>query len=112
MAMAVKALVPTGYMVGADAGVLTVKICDGIDHGVTAIAIPLKSSKTGDKAGHDQQACPFSALGHAGQTGADPIQLALALAFIVLLGLAPLRAAPTLAPQHLRPPLRAPPVLI
>jgi len=99
-------------MVSADAGVLTVKICDGIDHGVTAIAIQPKSSKAADKAGHDQQTCPFSALGHQGQAAADPIQLALALAFIVLFGLAPLRVAPAVAPQRLRPPLRAPPALI
>lgn len=112
LAMAVKALVPTGFMLGAEAGALTIKVCDGIDHGAATIAIPVKAPKGADKAGHDQQACPFSALGHAGQAGADPIQIALALAFILLLGLAPPRTPTRIAAPRLRPPLRAPPALI
>jgi hypothetical protein len=117
LALAMKALVPAGYMVGGDVRTLTVRICDGIDHGASAaIAIPMKPGAAGhgagDKAGHDQQACPFSALGHVGQAGADPIQLALALAFIVLLGFAAPHFAPVAAPSRLRPPLRAPPALI
>ena len=112
LAMAVKALVPMGFMLGADGGALIIRVCDGINHGPAAIAIPVKAPKGADKAGHDQQACPFSALGHAGQAGADPIQIALALAFILLLGLAPPRAPTHLCAPRLRPPLRAPPVLV
>jgi hypothetical protein len=113
LALAMKALVPAGYMIGGDAKVLTVRVCDGYaDSGAGhAIVIVAKGATHSDagKALHDQQACPFSALALAHMRGADPIQLALALALIVLLGLAvPILASPRPS-TRLRPPLRAPP---
>ncbi|WP_420381550.1 DUF2946 family protein [Novosphingobium sp.] len=110
LALAMKALVPAGYMIGGDAKVLTVRVCDGYGDN-HAIAIVTKGATHSDagKALHDQQACPFSALALAHMRGADPIQLALALAFSVLLGIiAPVAVTPR-AFARLRPPLRAPP---
>ncbi|KUR78896.1 hypothetical protein AQZ50_07100 [Novosphingobium sp. Fuku2-ISO-50] len=120
LALAMKALVPAGYMIGGEAHVLTVRICDGYadsePHFGQAVVLVAKGQvgKQGDagKSLHDQQACPFSALGHAGLAGADPIQLALALAFILVLGVAG-PAFPAPRPfSRLRPPLRAPPALV
>ncbi len=118
LALAMKALVPAGYMIGGDAKVLTIKVCDGYADSGTGhdIAIVAKGGAHSDaghddagRALHDHQACPFSALTLAHIGGADPIQLALALAFIVLLGvIAPVRATPRPS-ARLRPPLRAPP---
>jgi len=115
-ALAMKALVPAGYMIGGDAKVLTVRVCDGYadsDSG-HAIVIVAKGGTHSDagKALHDQQACPFSVLALAHLGGADPIQLALALAFIIVLGLAPLPAASPRPLARLRPPLRAPPARV
>ncbi len=115
LALVMKVLIPAGTMLGGDARAVTVQICDGYaaaahDAG-KAVVLAVKGHGDTGKAHHDQQACPYSALGHAGLTGADPVLLAAALAFILLLGL----AAPTfLAPRplfRLRPPLRAPPAL-
>jgi hypothetical protein len=109
LGMAMKAVIPTGYMVGGDARTLTVRICDGYADASQAVAIAVKGHGDAGKTAHDQQACPFSGLGHAGLTGADPVLLAAALAFILLLGItAPVVPGPRPV-SRLRPPLRAPP---
>jgi hypothetical protein len=115
MALAMKALVPTGYMIGTDSRVLSIRICD--DAQVTAalhakdIAIPMKGEPAGKHAKGDG-ACPYSALSFASLGGADPIQLALALLFILAAGFTPLMLPARRRAAHLRPPLRGPPTLI
>ena len=116
LALAMKALVPAGYMIGADAKALTVRVCDGYadsgsSHAIVIVAKDAAHSDAG-KSLHNQQACPFSLLALGQLDRADPILLALALAFIILLGMAP---PPGVTPRplaRLRPPLRAPPVLV
>jgi hypothetical protein len=114
LALAVKALVPAGYMIAATSErFLTVTIC--ADASGTPkqmrIAIPDKNEASGDhsEAADKAQPCAFSGLGHAALGGADPLLLAAALAFILLVGLAPLRALPARDIPFLRPPLRGPP---
>lgn len=116
LSLAVKALVPAGYMISfAGERFLTVTIC--ADASGTPkqmrIAIPDKNEKGGDhsEAADKSQPCAFSGLGHAALGGADPLLLAAALAFILLVGLAPLRAPPARDIPFLRPPLRGPPSL-
>ena len=77
------------------------------------MAIPTKDDGKSDhsEAADKSQPCAFSGLGHAALGGADPLVLAAALAFIVLVGLAPLRALPARDIPFLRPPLRGPPSL-
>jgi hypothetical protein len=116
IALAVKALIPAGYMISSKGErFLTVTIC--ADASGTPkqmrIAIPDKDqtgsdhSEEADKA----QPCVFSGLGHAALGGVDPLLLATALAFILLVGFAPLRAPPAREIAFLRPPLRGPPSL-
>jgi len=116
LAMLVKALIPAGYMI-APAGerFLTVTICADAS-GTTKqmrIAIPDKDDTGGDHsdAADTDQVCAFAGLGHVALGGADPILLAAALAFILLVGLAPLRSPPARDIAFLRPPLRGPPSL-
>jgi hypothetical protein len=115
-ALAVKALVPAGYMISSTGErFLTVTIC--ADASGTPkqmrITIPDKNEKGGDhsEAADKSQPCAFSGLGHAALGGADPLLLAAALAFILLVGLGPLRAPPARDIPFLRPPLRGPPSL-
>ncbi|MFN9716811.1 MAG: hypothetical protein ACK54U_02540 [Sphingomonadales bacterium] len=54
--------------------------------------------------------CAFSGLGHSALGGADPLLLATALAFILLIGIAPLPALPRRDLPFLRPQLRGPPL--
>lgn len=112
--LCMKAFVPTGFMIGQNSKVLTVQICDDVfgNHAVKQIAILMKdgSSDSDNKQGKGE--CPFSSLSMASMTGADPALLALALAFILALGFAPVQTAHPKRVTHLRPPLRGPPALV
>ena len=113
-ALCMKIVVPTGFMIGQNSKVLTVQICDETfgNHAVKQLIIPMKdgSSESGNKQGKVE--CPFSSLSMASMTGADPALLALALAFILALGFAPVQTALPKRVTHLRPPLRGPPALV
>jgi hypothetical protein len=117
LALAVKAVVPTGFMLAAGGDrFLTVTICSDAS-GATKqmqIAIPGKQDSGGDHsdAGDKATHCAFSGLGHSALGGADPVLLAAALAFILLIGLAPLPALPWRELPFLRPQLRGPPLSV
>jgi hypothetical protein len=116
LAMAVKALVPAGYMISpAGERFLTVTICADASGTPKQMRIAIPDS---DDAGVDHsemadksQTCAFSGLGHAALGGADPVLLATALAFILLVGFASLYTPPAGDIRFLRPPLRGPPSL-
>ncbi len=115
LALAVKAIVPAGYMLAADSKslALTVTVCTGLDTMQKTIAIPLHKSQDG-KSSHEQAGdspCAFSALSHALLGGADGVLLALALLFIVVAGFCAVTPNMAQLRQHLRPPLRGPPLL-
>ena len=120
LALAVKAAVPAGYMLGQHGTVLTVEICADASGGTVTRQIvipqsgaPADAKAEHGKAGHDTApaTCPYAALGHASLAGADAVLLALALTFILALGLAPAPAPPLRRITFLRPPLRGPPAL-
>lgn len=110
LAFAVKALIPTGFMVAPAANtVLTISICadaSGTAHEMQVI-VPGKGG--GSDAGKKQGTCAFSGLAKAAASGTDAFLLALAFAFILVLGRAPAPRPPFSAIAHLRPPLRGPP---
>lgn len=117
LALAAKALVPAGYMLGGilggDAKVLTVQICaDAQGTAFTKQIVVPHQGKTGESAdahGKAGAACAWSALSLASAMGADAALLALALVFILAGGI--LAATPPLwqRTHYLRPPLRGPP---
>lgn len=113
LSLAMKAFVPAGFMIGSRAGhVLTVEICDSQGHSqLRVMALPDKPDPAHD--GHAKAArdCPFTALSAHALSSADPVVLALALAFVLALGFRstpPLRLARA---RYHRPPLRGPPKL-
>lgn len=114
-ALAVKAAVPAGYMVGQHGTVLTVQICADASGGTVSkqIVIPQSGAPADGKSAHDKApaTCPYAALGFAALTGADAVLLALALAFIVALGFTAAPPVPLHRISFLRPPLRGPPAL-
>jgi len=117
LALAVKAFVPTGFMLSAGADrLLTVTICSDATGSPKEmqIAIPGKKDAGGDYSDMAAKAthCAFSGLNHWALGGADPLLLAAALSFILLIGIAPLPALFLRAMVFLRPPLRGPPVSI
>lgn len=115
LALLVKALVPGGMMPGAEAKVLTLRVCidmplaPAIAHDeLRAIVVPTKDGETARHAKAEAM-CPYAALAVPGLGAVDPVQLALALAFIVLCGLAAQSVPAPLRAVRLRPPLRGPP---
>lgn len=120
LALGMKALLPAGYMVSSAAEgasrVLTLALChEGGDGATVASSVAVPVGKVAPD-GHDSHAkadgqCPYSSLSMAAMGGASAPLLALALAFILALGLTPVRRLPFGPIPHLRPPLRGPPAL-
>lgn len=119
LALAVKLLLPAGFMLDSSAqGSITVAICadaSGDGHART-VSIPLKTDPGQADPGKSSAAkaqgtCPWAGHGMNALGGADLALLALALGFIVAMGFLP--APPLLIARrnHLRPPLRGPPLL-
>ncbi|BBC72404.1 conserved hypothetical protein [Altererythrobacter sp. B11] len=113
LALCVKLLVPMGYMVAPSAtgSSLTLAICNGQGGGAVAIALPQQRESAPQHDDHRQASdhCAFSALGMSGLAGTDPIQLSLALAFLLALGFAPIRVPAPRRRRYATPPLRGPP---
>lgn len=110
LALCLKVLIPGGYMLSQDYRTITLEICHdaGGASPVVQIKVPAKSSDhLPGKAARGE--CPYGALGMASLGGADPVLLALALAFIMALGFGPSRPALLARIAFLRPPLRGPP---
>lgn len=114
-ALLVKAIVPTGYMVGSHARTITVEFCaEGAPPGLSGkIVINTQSPLDAPQGDHGKAdgACAFSALSMGGLAGADAIQIAAAIAFILVLGFAAVYLPRAKAVSHIRPPLRGPPSL-
>ncbi len=112
LALAVRILVPAGMMPGSGDRVLAVQIC--------ADASGLPKSQVlvipGQLAPHEDNSakgtCAFAGLAAPALAGADPVLLAMALAFILAIGLA--LAAPALPARFARfqPPTRGPPAFV
>ncbi|OYX65415.1 MAG: hypothetical protein B7Y88_08395 [Sphingomonadales bacterium 32-64-17] len=113
LAFCIKAVIPAGFMVSTSSDMaLTVSICSDASNGIKqmTLAIPRKHQGSGhsdgaQKGGH----CAFSGLAKVGVSGADAVLLALAVAFILVFGLAPTKRLPFREAAYLRPPSRGPP---
>jgi hypothetical protein len=115
-ALAMKILVPAGFMPVVSATGVSIEICGGTAPAqvamATAMAMPgmAHHSDKSDHQGRDMP-CAFSGLTAPSLAAADPVLLALAIAFIVRLVFRVRTAAPIVAHAYLRPPLRGPPPL-
>lgn len=113
LAFCIKAVIPAGFMVSpSNDTVLTVTICSDGTNGLKQmqLVIPGKgqgnSHSDGAKKGEH---CAFSGLAKVAVGGANAILLAIAFAYILVLGFAPTRRLPLRQTSYLRPPLRGPP---
>lgn len=121
MVMLAKLAVPSGFMVGASHGAITIELCDG--YGAMMPPMPAMDAEMmagmadhmGSHKGamHNQHGgekpCPFTALSMQGMASADPLLLAAALAFIIAFGRLAEQEMRVRVPLRLRPPLRGPP---
>ncbi|OWK29864.1 hypothetical protein [Sphingomonas mucosissima] len=124
-ALLLKLLVPTGYMIDASGGQLSVIVCPGVvphpaepaamlgamgghhqamaDHGA-----PTHHDGSGEH-GQVEMPCAFAGLSAAALGPLDPIQLAALIAFVLAMGVAAVVLPTPVRPVYLRPPLRGPP---
>ncbi|BBC72059.1 conserved hypothetical protein [Altererythrobacter sp. B11] len=111
VALALKLLIPAGYMITpAAGGVATITICSASTGTVDlrGIAVPLRDDG-GKGQAHKQGSCNFTALAKAAAGGAALPLLVLSLSFALLLQSAPVPLPALLRLARLRPPLRGPP---
>lgn len=114
LALAMKALVPNGYMVSADSQTITIKICNGLGDAEQTIDIPMNTNTNDHDSGSNMtsEACSSSSVSQSTMTTIDPVQLSLALSFIMLIGLVVQTAILSGRSPRLRPPLRGPPLFV
>jgi len=105
-ALAMRVLVPAGFMPVASGG-LAVEFCSGSGPVTMVMEFPGVPGKAEHKA---DSPCAFGALAAPGLAGADPIQLAIALALIALVALFWAAPVPVHRATHLRPPPQGPPL--
>ena len=109
LALAVRVLVPAVTMPGSGSRVLTVQICadaSGLPQSREIVIPGRPDSQQGSAA---KSHCAFAGLGTAALAGADPVLLAAALVFILLVGLALTTSALPARIRRFHPPLRGPP---
>lgn len=110
-ALVMKVLMPAGFMASASQGAMTIELCSGYGPQTVTVAI-LGADERHAPAQHDKSdmPCAFSGLAATSLAAADPIILAIAIAFIIATAFrtAPIHVAR--APARLRPPLRGPPL--
>jgi len=111
-ALALRMLVPTGYMVRVEPDRVAVSLCTA--HGTETVYIDRAPGKQDQdrKTGDAAKRCAFADFSVPGLPAVPLLELAAALVFILALWLArvePLRLADA---SRLRPPLRGPPSLV
>ena len=115
-ALAMKLLVPGGYMPMVSAGSITLELCSGYEPQkmAMAMAMPGMAGEHGHEDGHGkvEMPCAFGGLAMAGLAGADPILLIVAIAFIMALGFLVTPKPPLGRTNHLRPPSQGPPTAV
>ncbi|WP_245409636.1 DUF2946 family protein [Allosphingosinicella vermicomposti] len=108
LALAMKALIPAGYMPAAD-GQMIVQLCTESGPDMIVVAVPgLKHGESGHESKADMP-CAFSGLAAPLLGSIPPALIAAAIVFILALGLRPLIAPVSAITPFLRPPLRGPP---
>lgn len=108
-ALLVRVCVPAGLMPVSDHdGMLRLAFCSGYGP-MPAMDVAIPGMKHHPDEAQAQSPCAFADLALVAIGGADPIQLAALLLFVLATGLAIALPLPPRAPSRLRPPLRAPP---
>ena len=112
LALAMKLLVPAGYMPVVTDGRIAITICQGVEP--TPMPMPGMKHGTGESEQHDgpyEAPCAFTALLGSPLAGTDPLLLTAAILYVMASALRIAARPNVAAPLHLRPPLRGPPAL-
>lgn len=110
-ALFVRAVVPTGYMVDANATSFSFTICSDANGDMVTHDVTIPDDGKGDMAKADSP-CAFSGLAQAALGGADAPLLAAAIAFILALGFVAVVLPRIVSAHYLRPPPQGPPATL
>ena len=112
LALLVKAVVPSGFMASVSAEGIVVQLCtaDGMQTVLLTADGQIKSPDSSQPDRGQDAPCVFTGHGAPLLSGADPVLLAVAIAFIMLLGLQPVKTLRLQQPFFLRPPAIGPPL--
>ena len=115
IALALKILVPSGFMPSVSNGQMVISLCSGA--GATNIVVPMPgvgdhSQDEGHPGKQAEQTCAFAALSAPSLAAVDPLLLAVAILFVLALGMRFTAPETSTVPPFLRPPLRGPPAVI
>jgi hypothetical protein len=111
VALFVRAVMPTGYMLDASATTLSFTVCSDASGTVITHDVTIPDDGTDSKAKADNP-CAFSGLAFAALGGTDALLLATALLFIIALGFAHTIAPMLQRGAYLRPPPQGPPTIL
>lgn len=108
-ALLMKVLVPAGFMPTTSGTMLIVQICSG--YGAQTMAVPMPAKEDQRQGGHQgkEMPCAFSGLAAPSLAAADPVLLASAILFIMVMAVRAAMVFAAAPPAFLRPPLRGPP---
>lgn len=115
--LALKLIVPTGYMIDAGPGRFAIVVCSGLTPPPAPMTMHGMEDMHGDMPDHGksndhdkaEMPCAFAGVSAAMLGAIDPILFVAFIAFLIAFGL---RRSHVLAPprvRYLRPPLRGPP---
>jgi hypothetical protein len=112
-ALITKVVIPSGFMPVATGHGIAIEVCSGMGPVIAATparAMPgMPNHQEGHKDGKSDSPCVYAGLSAPSLAAADAVLLALAIVFVLAMGL---QAALPIAPpsvSFLRPPLRGPP---
>jgi len=114
LALLAKMILPVGFMPSAATGRISVELCSGYGVEKMAIVLPGSADHGQPQGEHGKAAspCTFSGLAAPGLAGIDPAIIAIAIAFVMAVGLRTATPAPVRLFAYLRPPLRGPPATL
>ncbi|MFA5963122.1 MAG: DUF2946 family protein [Sphingomonas sp.] len=109
LTLAMRIIVPAGFMPSLSSGTLTITVCTGTSHETMELAIA--GMKKGDAGQHEKQSrCAFADLALPWLSAVDPIQLAAAITFIMAMAFFVTPALRLVRARRAWPPLRGPPL--
>lgn len=113
-ALAMKLLMPSGYMPAVADRHLVITICTGSGPVPMAMSIPVTQQEmpAGEAPGKVEAHCAFGGLSMASLGPIDPALLAAAILFLIALGMGIAVPLVVVTAPHLRPPSRGPPLTV
>lgn len=111
MALCLKVVLPSGYMIGVHSRILTIQMCEeGAGASLSRqIVLPMNGDADDRGTGRGKVDCPYAVLSMASSAGVQLTLLAVASIFFLPPFLRPASQDAMPSRAHLRPPLRGPP---